>query len=119
MGVAIVIVSADAQLRRALLSRLGSALDASIEVRPEPAAGRPLLPSDVIIVPAAELSAAKCRELAQGAMRIVVLAAFPRQIDEASYLAAGAAAYVPMAVDARPLIDAVRQLALAIDAPPL
>lgn len=68
-----------------------------------------------MVIPSAELTPGRCRELAAEGPEIVILAAFPRQIDQSSYTAAGAAAYVPMSVDAGPLIEAIRRLSTSMD----
>jgi hypothetical protein len=108
------VITADGALRRALSSRLGSALPLAAEVRSDLTSGRRFAPSDILVIPAAELPPARCRALTQHGLHVVVLAAFPRRIDEQSYLDAGAEAYVPMTVDTAMLVGAIERISAVL-----
>ncbi len=110
----VVVISADGALRRALVSRLGRAVSIAAEVRSDFTSGRRLTTSDILIIPAAELSPARCRALALEGLHVVVLAALPRQADEQSYLDAGAEAYLPMTVDPAPLVEAIGRISTVL-----
>ena len=72
--------------------------------------------SDILVVPAAELSLPACEDLASRGFQVIVLAALPRPLDEASYRAAGATAYVLMTIDPAPLVDAIQRAADPVSA---
>ena len=103
----ILVVSSDGALRRALVSQLSAALPLNVEAHANLARGTGTGPSGIVVVPAAELTLSHCRGLVQEGLRVVVLAAFPRQIDQESYIDAGAAAYLPMTTDPAPLLEAI------------
>jgi DNA-binding NarL/FixJ family response regulator len=103
------VVSSDSALRRALVARLGRSPDLSL-----PTTGWSLdvqLPGRIVVVPASECSPGACRDLVARGHSVIVLAAVLRDNDRERYLAAGAAAYVPMTVDSEQLLEALRMAA--------
>lgn len=101
------VVSADEALRRALVSRLTPVIDIKMDTESSLSPERALRASDILVIPAAELSPPGCQDLVDEGFHVIVLAAVPRPVDEQSYRAAGAADYIPMTIDPAPLVDAI------------
>jgi DNA-binding response OmpR family regulator len=95
----------DPVLGKVLSSRLGQLTGAEVH----PGAAR--LPADAVVITAASSCAlSQCTSLARRGTSVVVLAELPTTADRSRYLAAGAAAYLPMAVDLSPLVAVVTGL---------
>lgn len=103
------VVSADGALRRALVSRLTNAPGMDVRVQADVPRDWNYLRGDIVVIPATEVPPARCQSLAASGIHVIVLAALPRQTERASFLAAGAFAYVTMAVDLSPLTDAIQK----------
>jgi len=101
------VVSADGALRRALVSRLSNAEGLTARVQADVPRDWDFPEGDVIVVPATEVPPDRCQSLVAAGVHVIVLAALPRQVERASFLAAGALAYVTMNVDLSSLTDAI------------
>lgn len=101
------VVSADGALRRALVSRLANAPGITARVQADVPRDWDFPEGDIVVVPATEVPPNRCQSLVASGVHVIVLAALPRQVERASFLAAGALAYVTMAVDLSPLTDAI------------
>lgn len=101
------VLTSDALLRRALRARLASARF----VFPDSRDGAPP-PSrhDVVLATTSDLPSERCAELASAGVRVVMLAAVPRERERSRYTAAGAAAYLPMTADGSQLVAELRAL---------
>lgn len=113
MAVTIHLAVSDATLRRALVSRLvpilGNGLFAGV-----PPLDRTIRAGDVIVSPAADLSVEDCVRLAGRGVHVIILAPLPRPSEEERYARAGAAGYLPMAVDTAPLVQAIERAAFVV-----
>ncbi len=68
---------------------------------------RALRASDVVITTEGDCTTFRCAEFVQTGVAVIVLAAVPRPSSELHYRAAGAAAYLPMSLDTRPIAQAI------------
>ncbi|MGH2633713.1 MAG: hypothetical protein ACRDG3_09915 [Tepidiformaceae bacterium] len=113
MAVTIHLAVSDASLRRALVSRLvpilGNGLFAGV-----PPIERTIRSGDVIVSPAADLSIDDCARLSGRGVHVIILAPLPRPAEEERYAQAGAAGYLPMAVDTGPLVTAIEHAAFVV-----
>jgi DNA-binding NarL/FixJ family response regulator len=66
--------------------------------------------SAVLLAASSQCSPAECEELTRSGRKVIVLAALPSDEQRSAYLAAGAAGYLPMAVDTRPLLDLIDEV---------
>jgi len=64
----------------------------------------------VLVATTSECSPDECAGLGLAGRQVVILAALPSEFQRRMYLDAGASGYLPMAIDTRPLIEAIRQL---------
>ncbi len=108
------VVSADGALRRALVSRLTDAPGITARVQADVPRDWDFPSGDILVIPATEVPPKRCRSLVAAGIHVIVLAALPRQLERASFLAAGALAYVAMAVDLSALTDAIQRALTSI-----
>jgi L-aminopeptidase/D-esterase-like protein len=108
MGKAIHILTTDAALKHALVSRIGS----STRDGGNPGFGGEdhVLAGDLVIAPSSDCTPARCEELAHAAAKVIILAALPRADEEQRYSVAGASAYIPMTLDGDLLMKTVDRL---------
>ena len=101
----LVILTSDAALERSLRGWC----EAHLELAPGPAdASFDAVDGDAIVITtAADCSPVECGDLTRRAGAVIVLAPIPSPAAERTYLAAGAAAYLPMSLDRRALEAAV------------
>lgn len=113
MAVTIHLAVSDGSLRRALVSRLvpilGSGLFAGV-----PPVQRTIHAGDVVVSPAADLAVDDCERLSARGVHVIILAPLPRPSEEERYARAGAANYLPMAVDTAPLVQAIERAAFVV-----
>lgn len=102
------VITSDGALRRALVSRLQNAPNLPVTVLPERPENGHYAPGAILLIPVTELPISRCEELARLGLRVIVLAAMPRDADASRYREAGAAAYIPMSVDLTPLFETIR-----------
>ncbi len=127
---AVRLLIADTRLREALLSNLEKV--PGLSIMPDGSAfGRPASPEtshetshDLVIATVSDCPISTVRGLAQSGVRVVILAPVPSSFQATRYREAGAAGYVAMDLDVRPLVEAVRSAAreplpfAATDIPP-
>lgn len=109
------VYSHDTRLRQALVAQLHRA--GGVAARPvdgdpwesnlEPSSCRPT----AVVGPAKDLTIAICKRLAATGAKVIVLAPVPRDAERRDYAAAGAYAYLEMAVDNRELLTHIAALA--------
>ncbi|HEY5476325.1 MAG TPA: hypothetical protein VIK11_06365 [Tepidiformaceae bacterium] len=109
MGKAIHILTTDAALKHALVSRIGSS-SSGAGVTPGPAGEEQYLAGDLVIAPSGDCPPARCEELAHASAKVIILAALPRSDEELRYTIAGASAYIPMTLDGDLLMKTVNRL---------
>lgn len=95
-------------LKQALVMFLASALAGVVDVAGFPTPGNEL--ADIVVAVTSSCPPDACRELTRLGSSVVVLAAIPTALDESRYLAAGAAAYLPMEANSRALLDTVTRV---------
>jgi len=101
------VLTTDGALRRALLGRLERVPEIDRLVTGE--ADSPPQPRDIVVATASDCPTERVAELATSGVRVIILAAVPREGDRDRYRQAGARAYVPMTVDTALLVDAIAQ----------
>ncbi len=112
MGASVHVITSDSALQRALASRLERSQP------PEPSedgADDSARRTEIVVTTASECEPERCERLASRGALVIVLAAIPRDTERERYFRAGAAAYVPMAVDSGELLAEIRRLAPRID----
>ncbi len=109
MGKAIHILTTDADLKHALVSRIGSSAEGD-GVVPGLGGDDHLLAGELVIAPSSDCPPARCEELAHAAAKVIILAAVPRDDEEHRYAVAGASAYIPMTLDGDILMKTVDRL---------
>jgi hypothetical protein len=95
-------------LKQALVMFLATALAGVVEVGGFPPGGAEL--ADIVVAVNSSCPPDACRELTRLGASVIVLAAIPTAMDESRYLAAGAAAYLPMEANSRALLDTVTRV---------
>ena len=99
------ILTSDEALRRALLAHIAVDERMSVSCVDADTAAR----GDVVVAPTSDLPLDRCGEISAAGARVIVLAAIPTQSERARYLAAGAFAYMPMAMDTHSLPAQIRK----------
>jgi hypothetical protein len=74
----------------------------------------PACHGDIVVTTETASSPANVSDMTEKGERVVVLAAFPNEVDEAAYRQAGASAYLPMVAEVAPLIAAVAALMTSV-----
>lgn len=101
------VLTTDGALRRALLGRLKRVPEIDELVCDDGAP--PPQPRDIVVATASDCPTDRVAELATAGVRVIILAAVPREGDRDRYRQAGACAYVAMAVDTTLLVNAIAQ----------
>ncbi len=102
MSVAVHVVTSDAALQRALTARLERS--PRLVLTTEDGDQDPINRADIVVTPASECEVERCARLAAHGLTVIILAAIPRGFEKERYLRAGAAAYIPMAIDSEQLL---------------
>jgi hypothetical protein len=68
------------------------------------------LPARILLTTTVDCDVARCTSLAAAGMDVVVLAVMPGDAERATYLAAGAKAYLAMELDVAPLVAVIEEL---------
>lgn len=105
MATSIHVVTSDPSLRRALTARLERS--PGLVLSGDDGVASPFQTADIVVTPASDCEPEHCARLARSGVKVIVLAAIPREREKEQYLAAGAAAYVPMAVDLDQLLSEI------------
>jgi DNA-binding NarL/FixJ family response regulator len=105
----------DRALYRALRAQLARLADWDFRPVDEPLDGAP--PGAIVVSTPSVLGIQECRELANRGIHVVILCPVLRNSEREAYLAAGAAAYVPMSVEGRELYEALRAICGTAQAP--
>jgi len=107
MPVVVHVVTADAALQKALSARLERS--PRVVLTNEDGKLDPFARTDIVVTPASDCDVERCVKLAAHGFMVIILAAIPRAFDEERYLRAGAAAYIPMAVDSEQLLAEIHR----------
>ena len=100
MAAGVLVLASDPRLRSSLVAALRSFGPVGVLDPQGTCEGKGL----TVVAPSSDCSPGACERLVEAGQRVVILAAVVRENERLRYERAGAAAYVPMAVD-RTLID--------------
>lgn len=107
MGTRVVhVVTGDGLLRRALVAHLRQEPHFALAV--DGGQDEVVRPSEVVISTTTECPTARCQELTDEGVSVIVLAAIPKPEERARYRSAGARAYIPMTADGLSLVAQIR-----------
>jgi hypothetical protein len=99
---------ADPALANALRERLAAATDETVEVVDDVVSQLGQL--GTLVTSTTQCSPAECAGIAEAGGQVIVLAAVPSDFQKQLYESAGAAAYLPMALDLAPLVAAIARV---------